>query len=283
MFLMIMRKNLTQDLVGFLFNVSQPVVSATMHAVKNACLATFVPNNLGVYHLSREDALKKHSIKFVNDVFEKPTNCLPLIIDGTYFYIEKPGEFGPQSMTFSMHKHRNLLKCMLTVLPDGYILDAHGLYYANGGSNDANILKYLLEYTDLGLYQDEGDYCIVDRGFRDGVDDLKAYGIDVYMPSLLKKGQERFTVEESTCSRKVTSCRWVVEAVNGRLKNVFKFFGAVIEAGVTGGTIRDLCKIACAILNKFYPPLVKNDAKHNSLQILMTITQKAQFMKSTNI
>jgi len=277
MLLMILRKNLTQDLIGFLLNVSQSVVSTTIHAVKEACLASFVPSNLGVHHLTREEAIQKHSIKFVNDVFEKPNTCLPLIMDGTYFYIEKSGDFGAQSMTYSMHKHRNLLKCMLTVLPDGYILDAHGLYYANGGSNDANILKYLLEYSDLGLYQDEGDYCIFDRGFRDAVSEVESYGIQVYMPSLLKKGQERFTVEESTCSRKVTSCRWVVEAVNGRLKNVFKFFGATIEAGYTGRSIRDFCKISCAILNKFYPALVKNDVKHNDLA-----TRMLEKAKTTN-
>ena len=56
--------------------------------------------------------------------------------------------------------------------------------------------------------------------------------------------------------------RWVVEAVNGRLKNVFKFFKHMIEGGYTPKIMR-FVKIACAILNKYFPPLVQPTDFHD--------------------
>lgn len=52
----------------------------------------------------------------------------------------------------------------------------------------------------------------------------------------------------------MTLSRWVIEAVNGRLKNVFPFFKHMIEGTYTPKVMR-FVKIACAILNKFFPPI----------------------------
>lgn len=47
-------------------------------------------------------------------------------------------------MSFSMHKHRPLVKPMVVVSTTGYILDVFGPYYANGRNNDSNILEHIL-------------------------------------------------------------------------------------------------------------------------------------------
>lgn len=40
-----------------------------------------------------------------------------------------------------MHKGRHLLKPVLLVAPDGYILDIQGPYFADSRNNDAAILR----------------------------------------------------------------------------------------------------------------------------------------------
>lgn len=56
--------------------------------------------------------------------------------------------------------------------------------------------------------------------------------------------------------------RWVVEAVNGRIKNVFTFFKHTIE-GTYVPKIMRFNRIACAIMNKYFPPLVYNNEFHD--------------------
>lgn len=56
--------------------------------------------------------------------------------------------------------------------------------------------------------------------------------------------------------------RWVVEAVNGRIKNVFPFFKHTIE-GTYVPKIMRFNRIACAISNKFFPPLTRNKEFHD--------------------
>lgn len=56
--------------------------------------------------------------------------------------------------------------------------------------------------------------------------------------------------------------RWVVEAVNARVKNVFPFFKHTIE-GTYVPKIMRFNRIACAIINKYFPPLYKNIEFHD--------------------
>ena len=64
---------------------------------------------------------------------------------------------------------------------------------------------------------------IVDRGFRDAIQILKdKYKINTMMPNLLPKNQKQFTTEEANSSRLCTKMRWVIESVNGLLKECFR-------------------------------------------------------------
>lgn len=56
--------------------------------------------------------------------------------------------------------------------------------------------------------------------------------------------------------------RWVVESVNGRVKNVFPFFKHTIE-GTYVPKIMRFNRIACAIMNAFFPPLFQNKEFHD--------------------
>ena len=91
-------------------------------------------------------------------------------------------------------------------------MDVTGPYYAN--QNDANILKSTLEEPD-GLKSDlkKGDIFVLDRGFRDVVQDLEAKGFKVLKPALKGK-RPQLTTKEANSSRFVTKIRRVVEAVH---------------------------------------------------------------------
>lgn len=63
--------------------------------------------------------------------------------------------------------------------------------------------------------------------------------------------------------------RWVVEAVNGRVKNVFPFFKHTIE-GTYVPKIMRFNRIACAIINKYFPPLFNNKEFHDVISEVCT-------------
>ncbi|KAF2886567.1 hypothetical protein ILUMI_19607 [Ignelater luminosus] len=135
----------------------------------------------------------------------------------------------------------------------------------------------------LSFFQ-PGNYVVVDRDFRDVVDETKSHGIEVYMPNLLKHGKQQFTSSESNESRKVTALRFIVETVNGRLKNVFKFLSGRVEAAYGPDKIWNFFQICCAILNKNYGPILTDkprhrivvEACHSKLQALNKLEREIQ-------
>lgn len=225
-----MRLNLSQHVISFLFGInSQPTVSKIIKAVVSALEKKFVPQFTGFGHIERDELLSEHMTKFHRKILKLASDRLIFILDGTYFYIQKPSNHDLQRKTFSMHKHRNLLKSMLVVCPDGYILAAEGLYYADGHNNDSFILKNMLKKSDILSKIQEGDALILDRGFRDVTEQLESMQFKVFMPKLLAKNQKQFEESEANESREVTMLRWVTESANGRIKNMFKFFDHTIQ------------------------------------------------------
>lgn len=229
-FLMKMRLDLSQHVLSFLFGIhSQPTVSKIIKSVVTVLEKNFVPKYTGYDHIDRNELLNMHMTRFHQNVLKLDSDRLVLILDGTYFYIQKPTNHDLQRKTFSMHKHRNLLKSMLVVCPDGYILAAEGLYYADGHNNDSSILKNMLQKKDILSKIEKGDGLILDRGFRDVTSNLENMGFKVFMPNLLSKNQKQFSEKEANSSREVTMLRWVTESANGRIKNMYKFFDHTIQ------------------------------------------------------
>lgn len=115
----------------------------------------------------------------------------------------------------------------------------------------------------------EKDIFVVDRGFRDALPSLHQEGIETLMPALMDKSKKQFDDTEANHTRKVTLTRWVVEAVNGRLKNKFKFFDMVIPCHYFNRDcdtkLTRFVKIACALMNAFCPPIFKDREEHEEL------------------
>jgi hypothetical protein len=118
---------------------------------------------------------------------------------------------------------------MMVVSTSGYILEGEGLYAADGKNNDSAILKKMMESEDPSIlgFLDFGDVLALDRGFRDVVEEVEDHALHTHMPNLLSKKQKQFSTVEANESRQVTMMRWIVESVNGRIKNEFHFFESV--------------------------------------------------------
>ena len=149
--------------------------------------------------------------------------------DGTYLPIGKSTNHKFQRLCYSGQKMYNLLKPFIVCAPDGYIVDIYGLYPAT--FNDSKIMVDVLEnYPDLTSLLNEGDFVILDRGFRDCIQKLeKTYNFKTMLPCFLDKNMSQFTTQQANQSRIVTKMRWIIEAVIGILKNKYQALDGKLE------------------------------------------------------
>jgi hypothetical protein len=146
---------------------------------------------------------------------------------------------------------------MMSVTTKGYIIDSLGPYLADGSNNDAAITKHVLEDNErVKAFFQEEDVFIVDRGFRDSIEFLNELGLNVEMPSFLDDGERQLSTNQANQSRLVTKSRWIVEAINGRIKRFLYFNNTLINTNIP--FLREDFRIVCALLNKYCPSLVKD-------------------------
>ena len=101
-----------------------------------------------------------------------------------------------------------------------------------------------------------GDVMVVDRGFRDTLDDLNWFGYETKMPRFLEKHQKQFTTTEANETRLITKIRWVIESANGRVKQ-WRFFNNVVPNTMIK-KIGDYFRIVCAMTSCYRPVLIAN-------------------------
>lgn len=263
-FLCKLRQSLSDDFLKVIFRYSsRQQVSMVIATVRKSLLIRFVPENIGVNCITREAYINRHVTEFTNHLYNpQPENPVAIAyIDGTYTYIAKSSNFQALRQSFSMHKHRHLIKPALIVAPDGFILDIHGPYFADSRNNDAAMLQneFDRDANELGEWFREGDIFIIDRGYADAIPLLDRLGINHRMPHFLQHGQKQFTTEEANDCRLITKTRWIVEARNGHIKSIFKFFEGIIGFD-HAVNILDFYRIAGAILNKYRDPILMEGA-----------------------
>ncbi|EGI66282.1 hypothetical protein G5I_05245 [Acromyrmex echinatior] len=169
---------------------------------------------------------------------------------------------------------RHLVKPALIVAPDGYILDIHGPYFADSKNNDAAMLRNEFQ-ADAGTLREwlgEDAIVIVDRGYRDVLPLLQALGIDYKMPAFLQQGQRQLDTAEANDSRLVTKSRWIIEARNGHIKSIFKFFKNTISV-VHAINLRAFYLIAEAIINRYRDVILMDGA---TAELAEQMLQKAR-------
>lgn len=224
------------------------------------CLSNdYVVLHLGVDHITRNDILQRN-LTIPRALFGNDENSKAIIIcDGTYIYINKSSNFLFQRLSYSLHKYQNLLKPFLMVSTDGYILDVKGPFAAT--RTDAQIMSEIMNNEDEPLHWllECNDAFILDRGFRDSLQDIEACGYEHHVPPTKDRRENQLTTQQANQSRLVTMCRWVVEVVNGRFKRDFKLLRQKYFNKTLPKMFVDF-KIAAAILNHFHAPI--EDSSH---------------------
>jgi len=275
-----LRTGLSHSILSVLFKISRRVIGKCIRTATKTLIVDFVPLHLGLGHISREDFIKNHTQKTAQILFADDRDDVAiLVIDGTYIYIEKSDNYSFQRRTYSMHKHRPLVKPMILVSTTGYILEVLGPYYADGKNNDATILNSVLssESSRLRNWLTSDDILVVDRGFRDSIDLIEDLGLIAKMPHFLQN-KHQHTTEEANESRLITSVRWIVEAVNGLIKR-WKALGQVMPNSQIP-LIGDFVRIVCAICNAFRPPRVKkNDEQEIVAKRMLKLAKKPNQLK----
>ena len=81
---------------------------------------------------------------------------------------------------------------------------------------------------------------------------MEELDLNVALPPFLN-GRRQFTAAEANQARCVTKLRWVVEAVNARMKQ-FKFLSNTVKNSSLP-YLEQYLSIVCAIINKYRPPI----------------------------
>jgi hypothetical protein len=253
-FLIKLKYDLSDDLKVLLSYNSRVSVSLAIPSVRTSLSQRFVLENLGPASI--------FLLHFANQLYNPdPENRRAIIyVDGTYLKIPKSSNFRSLPQSYCLHKGYHLLKPALVVAPEGYILDVDGPYFSDSRNNDAAMLQDHLENQELQdanqlrQWLEEDDIKIVNRGYRDATNLLGYLGLECKIPPLLLRGQRQYSTEEANTARLITKTRWIVEARNGHIKLLFKFFRGQIPIHHVPH-IGSYFRIACAIINRYFPPI----------------------------
>ncbi|CAF1684347.1 unnamed protein product [Rotaria magnacalcarata] len=109
---------------------------------------SFVPDNLGFGHVTREDVIGGHTTAITQELMcgGDSTDIPIIIIDGAHLYIQKSRNNEFQRKTFNLYKKGSLLKSMMIVTTTDYIVACIEPFMSDFNNNDAAIMKdiYLL-------------------------------------------------------------------------------------------------------------------------------------------
>lgn len=244
----------SNDRLSSLFRLSPPHFGRIMKKVRTHLINEFVPLHLGLSRNRETDEfreeLRQKILTIPNFLYGSPEepNRVIAICDGTYVYVQKSSNYLFQKKTYSLHKYRNLLKMFMIVSPDGYVVEAFGPYGAD--KSDAVIMGELVQNIEFQRIFQPGDVFILDRGFRNVIGTLEELGYRAFMPKTKSRHERQLTTQDANESRKVTICRWVVETVNGNIKNQFRQLRQQYS-NVAARKMYEEFRIACALLNAF--------------------------------
>lgn len=214
MMLMLLRTGCTQELLAYCFETEQRVVSDAINAVSTLLDKKFVPENLGIHHVTLEEVTENHGRETFRHALNLSEGTPLIIADGGYVYIQKPSNLEDQRTSWSDQKKRNFFRFMLTVLPSGHILDAQGPFPAIW--NDAKVLPIVINEGVCDLLG-PSPAILLDRGFLHCEEELKTKGFQVFTPEWLKKNEKQFNTVDGNTSRLVTMSRWPVESTFGNI------------------------------------------------------------------
>ena len=253
---------ISHQVLATLFSIKdERTISRVFHSTCKALVEYFVPHFLGFEHIKRRDVIDLHTRPLASELLVDQSDRAILILNGTYIYFQKSANNLLQRRTYSRQKGRSLIKPMLITTTTGYIVSCVRPYFADYKNNDAEIAKHIIYKNKESIVQwlEKNDILVVDCGFRDALDYLHLMGYQTYMPPFLTKGTKQYPTDIASQSRFVTKVRWVIESVNGRIKQ-WRIFDKVLPNSVLKRA-GDLIAIVCALQNCYGTPLVQAVSK----------------------
>ena len=127
-----LRTGLPNSILSTLFSLTKSQIQRSIHSAKNAMMSDYVPHHLGFSHIDHETFVREHNTPLAKTLFTSNEKSAVLVLDGTYIYIQKSSNYKFQRVSYSLHKHRALVKMMIIVALDRYILNVIGPYRADG-------------------------------------------------------------------------------------------------------------------------------------------------------
>jgi hypothetical protein len=177
-----LKTGLNQENIASIFGIDQRDVSRYCSQIRDSLMEGFVKEHLGAKRIDRKAWIQHNSV-IVKELFISDENQFAIIADGTYCYCQKSSDNAFQRRTYSSQKKRHLVKPFVICATDGQIIDVYGLFGAN--ENDASIFTNILkESDDLRELLQPDDVVLLDRGFRDCINELKVkYKLRPFYPS----------------------------------------------------------------------------------------------------
>jgi hypothetical protein len=138
-----LRTELPNSILSTLFSLTKSQIQRSIHSAKNTMMSDYVPHHLGFSHIDHKTFVREHNTPLAKTLFTSNEKSAVLVLDGTYIYIQKSSNYKFQRVSYCLHKHRPLVKMMIIVASDGYILNVIGPYRADGKNNDVCIAKHI--------------------------------------------------------------------------------------------------------------------------------------------
>jgi hypothetical protein len=105
---------LSNKVLAVLFHLdNKRVVSHIIGQVRKALMKDFVPLHLGFQHIDHQTAIDQHQTAIAKILHTSKPDQLCVVADATYLFIQKSIDNQFQKRSYSMHKHRNLIKPMI--------------------------------------------------------------------------------------------------------------------------------------------------------------------------
>ena len=177
-----------------------------------------------------------------------------VIIDCFEIFINKPSNLKARSATWSQYKHRNTIKFLIGISPQGVITFISKAW--GGRTSD----KYLAENSKFLNHLLPGDVVLADRGF-DIAESVGVYCAEVKIPAFTKR-KKQLSGADVESTQRIASVQIHVEKVIGLVRNKYTILQSILplyflitkDVGYTTiDKIVTACSTLCNICNLVVP------------------------------
>ena len=98
---------MSNALLSTMYNMSVAATQRSISTARNALMKHFTPNYIGFNHITRDEIIHHHTRQLAKTLFGGHEDPAILVLDGTYFYIQKSSQFHFQRKCYNLHKNHD--------------------------------------------------------------------------------------------------------------------------------------------------------------------------------